>query len=79
MEWCLTDTSRNLLAAAASNGNIILWDISRDGRTSQERVITAHPRTVNRINWHPQEENLLISASQVSSQAPSRYHLRPAP
>lgn len=30
----------------------------------QERVIPAHPRTVNRINWHPQEEGILLSASQ---------------
>jgi len=65
VEWCVKDTSRALLACGASNGNIILWDISnRDGRPSQERVIAAHPRTVNRINWHPQEEGLLLSASQ---------------
>ena len=64
VEWCLKESSRNVLASGASNGNIILWDISRDGRTSQERVITAHPRTVNRINWHPVDEDLLLSASQ---------------
>ena len=62
---CVKDATRNLLASGASNGNIIFWDISsRDGRASQERVIAAHPRTVNRINWHPQEEGLLLSASQ---------------
>jgi hypothetical protein len=51
VEWCPGETARNLLASAASNGNVVLWDISRDGRMSQDRVISAHPRTVNRINW----------------------------
>ena len=40
------------------------WQCTNVGRTPQERVITAHPRTVNRINWHPIEENVMLSASQ---------------
>jgi hypothetical protein len=37
------------------------------GRSAQDRVITAHTRTVNRITWHPTEENVVLSASQVGS------------
>ena len=71
VEWCLKDATRNVLASGASNGNIILWDISsRDGRASQERVIAAHPRTVNRINWHPQEEGILLSAVRPHPSTP---------
>lgn len=35
VEWCCKDASRHVLAAGASNGHILLWDVSRDGRASQ--------------------------------------------
>ena len=37
VEWCCKDAARHLLAAGASNGHILLWDVSRDGRASQVR------------------------------------------
>ncbi len=38
VEWCCKDAARHVLAAGASNGHILLWDVTRDGRTSQVRV-----------------------------------------
>lgn len=37
VEWCCKDAARHVLASGASNGHILLWDVSRDGRTSQVR------------------------------------------
>lgn len=38
VEWCYKDAARHVLASGASNGHILLWDVSRDGRTSQVRA-----------------------------------------
>jgi len=32
VEWNPQESSRNIIATAASNGNIIIWDITRDGK-----------------------------------------------
>lgn len=37
VEWCCKDAARHVLASGASNGHILLWDVTRDGRTSQVR------------------------------------------
>jgi WD40 repeat protein len=32
VEWCPHPSARQILASAASNGNIIFWDVTRDGQ-----------------------------------------------
>ncbi|KAH9088883.1 hypothetical protein Ae201684P_013096 [Aphanomyces euteiches] len=56
--------SDSMLATAATNGYLILWDIQRDSSKMNKREVKAHDRAVNRICWHPTDPNLLLSASQ---------------
>ncbi|GLD92684.1 hypothetical protein PINS_up001263 [Pythium insidiosum] len=57
--------SESLLATAATNGTVVIWNLQRDGfKNVQERVFSGHRRAVNRICWHPSEFNLLFSGSQ---------------
>ncbi|KAG6972430.1 hypothetical protein JG688_00003986 [Phytophthora aleatoria] len=54
-----------LLATAATNGAVVIWNLERDGyKHVQERVLNGHRRAVNRICWHTSDWNVLISGSQ---------------
>ncbi|CAH0519228.1 unnamed protein product [Peronospora belbahrii] len=54
-----------LLATAATNGAVVIWNLERDGyKHVQERVLNGHRRAVNRICWHTTDWNVLISGSQ---------------
>ncbi|KAF4034532.1 C4HC2 type zinc-ribbon [Phytophthora infestans] len=54
-----------LLATAATNGAVVIWNLERDGyKHVQERVFNGHRRAVNRICWHTSDWNVLISGSQ---------------
>ncbi|ETV92613.1 hypothetical protein H310_13067 [Aphanomyces invadans] len=53
--------SDSVLATAATNGFLVLWDVQHK---LQKREYKAHDRAVNRICWHPTDPNLLLSASQ---------------
>lgn len=58
----------SLLATAATNGKIVVWNVVRQQRamtSSQDRILSDHTRTVNRVNWHGRDANVLLSASQV--------------
>ncbi|KAF1320262.1 Wd repeat-containing protein 24, partial [Globisporangium splendens] len=57
--------SDSLLATAATNGAIVIWNLEREGfKHVQERILNGHRRAVNRICWHRSEWNVLISGSQ---------------
>ncbi|KAI7862657.1 WD40-repeat-containing domain protein, partial [Spinellus fusiger] len=56
--------TKNKVATAATNGAIILWDLSKVGRKAAERVINEHTRAVNRVCFQPENGNILLSASQ---------------
>ncbi|ETV81620.1 hypothetical protein, variant 2 [Aphanomyces astaci] len=53
--------SDSMLATAATNGFLVLWDVQHK---VQKREVKAHDRAVNRICWHPTDPNSLLSASQ---------------
>ncbi|OWZ16840.1 hypothetical protein PHMEG_0009308 [Phytophthora megakarya] len=54
-----------LLATAATNGAVVIWNLEREGyKHVQERVLNGHRRAVNRICWHTTDWNVLISGSQ---------------
>ena len=56
-----------MIVSAATNGAIVIWDISKPVGQKQERIITEHSRAVNRICFHPTDPVLLLSASQDGS------------
>lgn len=60
--WCPTDT--NILATAATNGVISIWDLSKFGRQKQLLTYTEHERTAHTVTFHPTEQALLLSGSQ---------------
>lgn len=60
--WSACDP--NLLATAATNGVISVWDLSRFGRQKQLHVYTEHERTAHTVTFHGSEPHLLVSGSQ---------------
>ncbi|XP_066997844.1 GATOR2 complex protein WDR24 isoform X2 [Anabrus simplex] len=54
----------HILATAATNGAVVLWNLNRPSRSKQEHVFIDHKRTVNKVSFHPTEPNWLISGSQ---------------
>jgi len=53
-----------LIATAATNGAVVVWNLNKSGRSKQEHLFIDHKRTVNKVNFHPTEAGLLISGSQ---------------
>lgn len=62
MAWSTQDT--NLLATAATNGYVSVWDLSKFGRQKQLHVYTEHERTAHTVTFNHVEPNMLISGSQ---------------
>lgn len=60
--WSVLDS--NLLATAATNGVVSVWDLSKFGRQKQLYVYSEHERTAHTVTFHATEPNLLISGSQ---------------
>ncbi|XP_052853922.1 GATOR complex protein WDR24 isoform X2 [Drosophila gunungcola] len=60
--WSTLDS--NLLATAATNGVVSVWDLSKFGRQKQLLVYNEHERTANTVTFHSSEPNILISGSQ---------------
>ncbi|GAB0092870.1 GATOR complex protein WDR24 [Sergentomyia squamirostris] len=54
----------NILATAATNGVVSVWDLSKFGRQKQLLVYNEHERTAHSVTFHPTEANFLISGSQ---------------
>ncbi|KXJ67822.1 GATOR2 complex protein WDR24 [Aedes albopictus] len=60
--WSSLDS--NILATAATNGVVSVWDLSKFGRQKQLLVYNEHERTAHSVAFHGTESNLLISGSQ---------------
>lgn len=60
--WSLLD--KNLLATAATNGVVSVWDLSKFGRHKQLLVYAEHERTAHSVTFHTTDPNLLLSGSQ---------------
>lgn len=60
--WSALDS--NILATAATNGVVSVWDLSKFGRQKQLLVYNEHERTAHSVAFHNTEANLLISGSQ---------------
>ncbi|PVD30506.1 hypothetical protein C0Q70_09773 [Pomacea canaliculata] len=54
----------NLLASAATNGAVVIWNLSRQVKSKQDCVFTEHKRSVNRVVFHNTEAYQLLSGSQ---------------
>lgn len=54
----------NLLATAATNGVVSVWDLSKFGRHKQTLVYNEHERTAHSVTFHPTDASILISGSQ---------------
>ncbi|KAI3654018.1 hypothetical protein MP228_000737 [Amoeboaphelidium protococcarum] len=57
-------TQKNIIVTAATNGAIVIWDIQKHGTMKQDKIINEHSRAVNRVKFHPGEQQMLLSASQ---------------
>lgn len=57
----------NILASAATNGKIVIWDLNRPQKSKQDFVFQEHTRTVNRVRFHQMEGNSILSGSQDGS------------
>ncbi|XP_059470417.1 GATOR complex protein WDR24 [Neocloeon triangulifer] len=60
--WNTFDDS--ILATAATNGAVVVWNLNKPTRSKQEHVFNDHRRTVNKVSFHPTEAVWLISGSQ---------------
>lgn len=56
--------SDHILATAATNGAVAVWNLNRPSRSKQEHVFVEHNRTVNKVSFNPVESSWLISGSQ---------------
>lgn len=61
IDVCWNKFDPNLLATAATNGAVVLWNLGRSNRNKQEHVFTEHKRTVNKVVFHPDEYQYLLS------------------
>lgn len=62
VSWNVIEES--ILATAATNGAVVLWNLSRTTRSKLEHVFNDHKRTVNKVCFHGTEPSLLLSGSQ---------------
>ncbi|EFA81247.1 WD40 repeat-containing protein [Heterostelium album PN500] len=53
-----------LISTAATNGAVVVWNITREGARSVEKVWTDHNRAVNKLAWHPEKSDFLLTGSQ---------------
>ncbi|ESP01778.1 hypothetical protein LOTGIDRAFT_139155, partial [Lottia gigantea] len=69
LNYCAADVAWNhhdesILASAATNGSVVLWNLNKPNRSKQECVLTDHKRTVNRVIFHKSDASILLSGSQ---------------
>ncbi|EGC35117.1 hypothetical protein DICPUDRAFT_55360 [Dictyostelium purpureum] len=59
-----SENHKSLIATAATNGAVVIWNLVRDGSKSVERVFSDHSRAVNKLAWHPDKLDCLLTGSQ---------------
>jgi len=64
VKWNPLEQYKNMIATAATNGAVVIWNLGDHSANKQERIINDHTRTVNRISWHPEHGFTLLSGSQ---------------
>ncbi|KAK6165695.1 hypothetical protein SNE40_022574 [Patella caerulea] len=69
LNYCAADVAwnhhdENILASAATNGSVVIWNLNKPNRSKQECVLTDHKRTVNRVIFHKADASILLSGSQ---------------
>uniref|UniRef100_A0A2C9LCJ3 GATOR2 complex protein WDR24 n=1 Tax=Biomphalaria glabrata TaxID=6526 RepID=A0A2C9LCJ3_BIOGL len=57
-------SDENVLASAATNGCVVLWNLCKSAKSKQANIFQEHKRSVNRVAFHGSEHNQLLSASQ---------------
>jgi len=60
--WSTIDS--NILATAATNGVVSVWDLSKFGRQKQLLVFNEHERTAHSVAFNSNDPYMLISGSQ---------------
>lgn len=65
IDVCWNNFDPNLLATAATNGAVVLWNLARSNRNKQEHVFNEHKRTVNKVVFHPVEFPYLLSGNHL--------------
>jgi len=63
----LIENYKFLIATAATNGAVVIWNTTREGSKSVERVLTDHSRAVNKLVWAPDKPDCLLTGSQDST------------
>eukprot|EP01132_Coremiostelium_polycephalum_P001973 gene1973-2427_t len=53
-----------VIATAATNGVVVIWNTTREGSRSVEKVLNEHTRAVNKLAWHPEKMDCLLTGSQ---------------
>ncbi|GAO50209.1 hypothetical protein G7K_4341-t1 [Saitoella complicata NRRL Y-17804] len=66
VQWGLAASS-NILATAATNGSVVIWDLAMRAPQKIDRVISEHNRAVNRIAFNQGNGSWMLSASQDGS------------
>ncbi|XP_005107402.1 GATOR complex protein WDR24 [Aplysia californica] len=57
-------SDENILASAATNGSVVIWNLSKSAKSKQSAIYSEHKRSVNRVMFHATEHNQLLSASR---------------
>ena len=60
--WCPLDDG--ILATAATNGGVVIWNLSNSVKSKIIKVFNDHKRTVNKVCFHSADPNILLSGSQ---------------
>uniref|UniRef100_A0A915KTS0 GATOR2 complex protein WDR24 n=1 Tax=Romanomermis culicivorax TaxID=13658 RepID=A0A915KTS0_ROMCU len=60
--WSLLED--HVVASAATNGVVVVWNLDTQSKNKIERTFSAHKRTVNKVSFHPSDVYCMISGSQ---------------
>lgn len=60
--WCPLDN--DILATAATNGAVVVWNLHHSNKSKIGVVFNDHKRTVNKVCFHSNDPNTLLSGSQ---------------
>eukprot|EP00041_Stephanoeca_diplocostata_P003694 m.36901 g.36901 ORF g.36901 m.36901 type:complete len:616 (-) comp14543_c0_seq1:2612-4459(-) len=66
---CSTDVDwnpekENIIATAAANGHVVIWDLSLLIEQKLSQDIEGHARTTTSVRWNPHNPNMLLSGAQ---------------